>query len=67
MKIIYSLRHFTVLEKDDTRDGKVSVTADMLSELKRFSKLHKYAQYNELNKFNEQQEFNHKYYRGRFN
>ena len=60
-------RHFTVLEKDDTRDGKVSVTADMLSELKRFSKLHKYAQYNELNKFNEQQEFNHKYYRGRFN
>ena len=60
-------RHFTVLEKDDTRDGKVSVTADMLSELKRFSKLHKYAQYNELNKFNKQQEFNHKYYRGRFN
>tara|TARA_R100001509_G_scaffold162059_2_gene132720 strand:+ start:1456 stop:2289 length:834 start_codon:yes stop_codon:yes gene_type:complete len=60
-------RHFTVLEKDDTRDGKVSVTTDMLSELKRFSKLHKYAQYNELNKFNEQQEFNHKYYRGRFN
>jgi sialic acid synthase SpsE len=60
-------RHFTVLKKDDTRDGKVSVTVDMLSELKRFSKLHKYAQYNELNKFNEQQEFNHKYYRGRFN
>ena len=59
-------RHFTILEKDQTRDGKVSINANMLSELKRFSRLHKYAQYNELNEFNEQQIFNHKYYRGRF-
>ena len=59
-------RHFTILEKDETRDGKVSVNANMLAELKRFSRLDKYAQYNELNEFNEQQIFNHKYYRGRF-
>ena len=54
------------MDKDSTRDGKVSINANMLAELKRFSKLHKYAQYNELNQFNEQQIFNHNYYRGRF-
>ena len=59
-------RHYTILDKDKTRDGKVSINANMLSELKRFSKLHKYEQYNELNKFNDQQIFNHAYYRGRF-
>ena len=59
-------RHFTILEKDKTRDGKVSITPNMLKELKRFSRLDKFAQYNELNEFNEQQIFNHKYYRGRF-
>ena len=59
-------RHYTIMDKDSTRDGKVSINANMLAELKRFSKLHKYAQYNELNQFNEQQIFNHNYYRGRF-
>ena len=59
-------RHFTILDKDSTRDGKVSINASMLSELKRFSRLSKSDQYDELNKFTEQQIFNHKYYRGRF-
>jgi len=59
-------RHFTILGVNDTRDGKVSINASMLSELKRFSKLNKSDQYDELNKFTEQQIFNHKYYRGRF-
>ena len=59
-------RHFTILDKDSTRDGKVSINASMLSELKRFSRLNKSDQYDELNKFTEQQIFNHKYYRGRF-
>jgi sialic acid synthase SpsE len=59
-------RHFTILEVDETRDGKVSITPTMLEELRRFSNLSKTQQYLELNKFNEQQEFNHKYYKGRF-
>lgn len=59
-------RHFTILGKDDTRDGKVSITPDMLAELRRFSKLNKVEQYYELNEFDETQKFNHKYYRGRF-
>jgi len=59
-------RHFTVLNIEETRDGKVSVTPKMMSELKRFSRLSKDDQYRELNEFNEQQIFNHDYYRGRF-
>ena len=59
-------RHFTILKVDETRDGKVSMTPDMLSELRRFSNLTISEQYNELNEFNKQQIFNHKYYRGRF-
>ena len=59
-------RHFTILKIDETRDGKVSMTPDMLSELRRFSNLTISEQYNELNEFNKQQIFNHKYYRGRF-
>ena len=59
-------RHFTIVDINETRDGKVSITPAMLKELKRFSKLDKFAQYNELNEFNEQQNFNHKYYRERF-
>jgi sialic acid synthase SpsE len=59
-------RHFTILNVDDTRDGKVSVTPKMMSELKRFSNMNKEDQYRELNKFNDQQVFNHDYYRGRF-
>ena len=59
-------RHFTVLGIDETRDGKVSVTPKMMSELKRFSRMSKEDQYREINKFNDQQIFNHDYYRGRF-
>jgi len=59
-------RHFTILEVDKTRDGKVSLTPTLLKEVRRFSKLTELQQYKELNQFDEQQEFNHKYYRGRF-
>ena len=59
-------RHFTILDKDETRDGKVSITPDMLYELKRFDTLSKEEQYEELNEFNETQKFNHDYYRDRF-
>ena len=59
-------RHFTVLNKDETRDGKVSITPKMLENLKKFTKFSKEEQYAELNSFNEQQIFNHDYYRGRF-
>jgi N,N'-diacetyllegionaminate synthase len=59
-------RHYTILEADKTRDGKVSVNETMLKELKRFSELSKKDQYQELNIFNKEQIFNHDYYRGRF-
>jgi N-acetylneuraminate synthase/N,N'-diacetyllegionaminate synthase len=59
-------RHFTILNVDETRDGKVSITPDMLYELKRFDTLSKEEQYEELNEFDETQKFNHKYYKGRF-
>lgn len=59
-------RHFTILDIDKTRDGKVSVTPKMLSNLRKFSKMSKEDQYRELNKFNDQQIFNHDYYRERF-
>ena len=59
-------RHFTILKPEDTRDGKVSITPNMVRELKRFSKLTKTQQYEELNEFNETQKFNHHYYRNRF-
>lgn len=59
-------RHFTILDKDKTRDGKVSITPKMLEKLKNFTKLSKREQYTEINKFNDQQIFNHDYYRGRF-
>jgi len=59
-------RHFTILDKDETRDGKVSITPDMLYELKRFDTLSKEEQYEELNIFNDTQKFNHDYYTGRF-
>lgn len=59
-------RHFTILDVDATRDGKVSVTPKMMSELKRFSRISKEDQYQELNEFNKQQIFNHEYYRDRF-
>ena len=59
-------RHFTILDKDETRDGKVSITPDMLYELKRFDTLSKEEQYEELNEFDETQKFNHDYYRNRF-
>ena len=59
-------RHFTILDINDTRDGKVSVTPKMMSSLRNFSKMSKEDQYRELNKFNVSQIFNHDYYRGRF-
>jgi len=59
-------RHFTVLDKDETRDGKVSVTPEMLSELKRFASLPKEMQYKDLNQFDDTQKFNHDFYRKRF-
>ena len=59
-------RHFTILGIDETRDGKVSITPDMLSELKRFSMLSPKEQYEEINELNETQKFNHHYYRNRF-
>jgi len=59
-------RHFTVLGEDESRDGKVSITPDMLGELRRFSNLSKIQQYEEINEFNETQMFNHDFYRNRF-
>lgn len=59
-------RHFTIFDKDDTRDGKVSITPEMAKELKEFSQLSSIEQYEELNTFNETQCFNHDYYKGRF-
>jgi len=59
-------RHFTILDKDATRDGKVSITPEMAKELKRFSTFSEVDQYLNLNTFNEQQCFNHSFYRGRF-
>jgi len=59
-------RHFTILGKDETRDGKVSINAEMAKELKDFSLDTPFIQYQKLNKFDEEQEFNHKFYRGRF-
>lgn len=59
-------RHFTILDKDETRDGKVSITPEMAKELKEFSESIKIDQYSILNTFNSTQCFNHDYYRGRF-
>ena len=46
-------KHFTILDKQETRDGKVSVTPDELKELHKFSNYTKDGQYLELNGFNE--------------
>ena len=59
-------KHFTILDKEETRDGKVSVTPDELQELHKFSNYTKEGQYLALNGFNEEQRFNHEYYQGRF-
>lgn len=59
-------RHFTILDKDETRDGKVSITPAMAKELKEFFRMNRLDQYNDINTFNSTQEFNHDYYRGRF-
>jgi len=59
-------RHFTILGKDDTRDGKVSINAEMAKELKEFSLQVPFQQYLHLNAFDSEEEFNHKFYRGRF-
>lgn len=59
-------RHFTILDKDETRDGKVSITPEMAKELKEFSEYTNIQKYSEVNTFNDVQCFNHDYYRGRF-
>lgn len=59
-------KHFTIFDKNDTRDGKVSITPEMAKELKKFTQLSSIEQYEELNTFNATQSFNHDYYRGRF-
>ena len=59
-------RHFTILNKDDTRDGKVSLSPQQFRELSVFSKYSKDQQYRMLNIFNDKQKFNHTYYKGRF-
>ena len=59
-------KHFTILDKDETRDGKVSITPEELQELQTFSNYTKDGQYLALNGFNEEQRFNHEYYQGRF-
>ena len=59
-------RHFTILGVNDTRDGKVSINAEMAKELKEFSMKIPFQQYLTLNEFDSEEEFNHKFYRGRF-
>ena len=59
-------RHFTILNKDETRDGKVSLSPQQFRELSVFSKYSKDQQYRILNTFNDKQKFNHTYYKGRF-
>lgn len=59
-------RHFTILGEKDTRDGKVSINAEMAKELKEFSQKIPFQQYLSLNAFDSEQEFNHEFYRGRF-
>tara|TARA_R100000234_G_scaffold987_1_gene865 strand:- start:271 stop:1080 length:810 start_codon:yes stop_codon:yes gene_type:complete len=59
-------RHFTILNKDETRDGKVSLSPQQFKELSVFSKYSKDQQYRMLNIFNDKQKFNHTYYKGRF-
>lgn len=59
-------RHFTIFDKDETRDGKVSITPKMAKELKEFFQMNEAQKYNNLNTFNDTQCFNHAYYRNRF-
>lgn len=74
-------RHFTILDKDQTKDGPVSINEKLLKELSDFSKLDNDKQIEELNKINldlikikgivnrelsEIEMLNRDYYRGRF-
>jgi sialic acid synthase SpsE len=74
----YVERHFTVLERDKTKDGPVSITPNELAELSQFSKLSIIEQleqinFNDLNSSyrcislepNEIEIINRRYYRGR--
>ena len=76
----YIERHFTVLEKDQTRDGPVSISPQQLLELYKFSNMNPQDRYEELSKSNKlpqiifgssdleidaQEVKNAKYYRGR--
>jgi len=74
-------RHYTVLGKDETRDGPVSVNTEQLAELRRFADLNRFQRMAELNQIfpdweitlgSMQRELTHEellnrdYYRGRF-
>jgi len=59
-------KHFTILNKEKTRDGQVSINPQELRELNQFRKYSREQQFRILNTFNDKQKFNHKYYRGRF-
>jgi len=74
-------RHFTILPASETRDGPVSITADMLADLVRFAALEPFSQEAELDKadanwraaigegnrkLSDQELLNRDYYRGRF-
>ena len=59
-------KHFTILNKEKTRDGQVSLNPAELREINQFRKYSREQQFRILNTFNDTQKFNHKYYRGRF-
>ena len=59
-------KHFTILNKEKTRDGQVSLNPAELREINQFRKYSREQQFRILNTFNDKQKFNHKYYRGRF-
>lgn len=74
-------RHYTILDKDDTKDGPVSITPKLLNELNEFSKLSRYEMMdilkkevpnweislgNSRRKLTSVELLNRDYYRGRF-
>lgn len=75
-------RHFTILSEDQSKDGPVSITPQLLKELKSFSQLDRAAQKSELDKacpdwarrlagdqqrtLTDEELLNRDYYRGRF-
>ena len=59
-------RHFTILSKEKTRDGQVSINPQELRQLNQFRKYSREQQFRIINSFNDKQKFNHEYYQGRF-